>query len=399
MSVLGIIAEYNPFHNGHLYHLQKAQSITQAETTIVVMSGQFVQRGEPALIDKWKRAELALKHGVDLVIELPTAYAIQSAELFAYGAVSILEQLRATSLVFGSESSDISKLGQIATLLYDESSAFSKSVKNNLDTGVAYPRALALAIEQQLPASIGATAKSNDILGIQYLLAIKRLNSEITAIPIERILTQYTDQIITNEQIASATAIRNSILNENNLNKLKTHLPDLTFWSLADSLQKGQINSWQNYYKSVQILLHSYSSEQLSGIHGMEESLENRLKAAAQIATNFNQLVELSISKRYTNPRIKRTLLNLLLNLTKELYQQIDLQAGAPYLRVLGFNQNGQNYLNKIKKEITVPVITKIPRDRALMLDFDLAASSIYNLGINSFDQPTDYNRIPIIIE
>ncbi len=398
MSVLGIIAEYNPFHNGHLHHLQKAQSITQATTTIVVMSGQFVQRGEPALIDKWKRAEFALTHGVDLVVELPTAYAIQSAEFFAYGAVTILEQLQVSSMVFGSESNDIEQLEQVATLLTDESSGFRERVQVNLKDGNAYPRSLALAINQQLSGGEIANYKANDILGIQYLTAIKRLNSRITALPVERILTEYTEQAITNEQIASATAIRNSILVDNNLEGLITHLPADVYQSLGKALGKGQINSWDNYFRTLQILLNSYSNEQLARIHGMEEGLENRLKAAAQQARNFQQLLELCITKRYTNPRIKRTLLNLLLNLTKKKYKDMALSKGAQYIRVLGFNQNGQAYLNKIKKETSLPIITKIPRERSLMLDFDLVASSIYNLGINNYEELTEYKRIPIII-
>ncbi len=398
MSVLGIIAEYNPFHNGHLYHLQQAQAISQASTTIVVMSGQFVQRGEPALTDKWKRAEFALAHGVDLVVELPTAYAIQSAELFSYGAVSILEQLQVSSLVFGSESNDIAQLESVATLLAEESSEFREQVQTYLSDGYAYPRALALTINQILTDDLTFSYQSNDILGIQYISTIKRLNSKITALPIKRILTKYTEPTITNDQIASATAIRNSILLNNNLDNLITHLPTSVYHSLADSLKKGQINSWDNYFRTLQILLHSLSSDQLARIHGMEEGLENRLKELAQEAKDFKQLVELCSSKRYTNARIRRTLLNLLLNLTKTQYQQMELFGGAPNIRVLGFNQNGQAYLNKIKKEISVPLITNIPRERSLLLDFDLVASSIYNLGISNYGKSTEYNRLPIII-
>lgn len=398
MSVLGIIAEYNPFHNGHLYHLQKARLISQASTTIVVMSGQFVQRGEPALISKWKRAEYALAHGADLVVELPTAYAIQSAELFAHGAISTLEQLQTSSLVFGSESNDIALLEKVAALLTNESNEFRKLIQKYLNDGNAYPRALALAINQNLPYADNLLYKANDILGIQYLSAIKRLNSKITAIPIKRILTEYTQKIVTNDRFASATAIRNSILYENNLDCLVTHIPANVYQSLADTLHKNQINSWDNYFRTIQILLHSYSSEQLSEIHGMEEGLENRLKTAAQQATNFDQLLELCITKRYTNPRIKRTLLNLLLNLTKKQYEDMELYKGAQYVRVLGFNQNGQAYLNKIKKEISVPLITKIPRKRSLLLDFDLIANSIYNIGIDNYEEITEYIRMPIII-
>jgi len=404
MSILGVITEYNPFHNGHLYHLQRAKELTQATTTIAVMSGQFVQRGEPALIDKWQRAKIALEHGIDLVIELPTAFAIQSAELFAYGAVSILDQLKVSTLVFGSESNNLDELTTVANLLANESDHFRNQLHYYLNEGQSYPKAVnstinSILIKGTATAKQDALYKANDILGIQYLRAIKHMESNIKALVVARMHSEYTDMTIRNETIASATAIRNELLTSQQTAIVKSLVPENSLLTLNQAISKNRLNSWENYYRTIQIMLSSYSKEQLSEIAGMDEGLENRLQSQVQHANSFAELIVLSVSKRYTATKIKRTLLNLLLNLTKDLHTQLGLEQGAKYLRVLGFNANGQAYLNSVKNELTVPIITNIPRERPLMLDFDLKANSIYNIGINRIDAATEYKEKPIILE
>ncbi len=397
MSVLGLVTEYNPFHNGHLHHLQRGKEITQATTTIAVMSGQFVQRGEPALIDKWLRTELALKSGVDLVVELPTAFAIQSAELFAYGAISVLNELGVTDLVFGSESNQLADLDRAAELLANEPVDFRDRVQAYLGEGESYPRAITQALNEQL-AGVMAPYKANDILGIQYLRVLKLLASPIRAHTISRLHSEYRSTTIDHETIASATAIRNELLMSKSSCQIENLVPEASLQVLNQVLAEGRLNSWDNYYRTIQLLLTSYSPAQLAAIAGMDEGLENRLQAFALQAKTMDELVSLCVSKRYTATKIKRTLLYLLLNFTKDLHAELELDRGPQYLRVLGFNHKGQAYLNSIKSELKLPLITNIPRDRPLMLDFDLKANSIYNIGINRLDAASEFRDKPIII-
>lgn len=399
MSTLGVIVEYNPFHNGHLYHLQQSKKITNAKTTIAVMSGAFLQRGEPAIVDKWTRTKMALAQGVDLVIEIPTIYASQSADLFAFGSVFLLHHLKVDHLVFGSEFGSLEILDKVSDLLLEEPPLFKKYMKEELSLGHSYPKALSLSIDRFFNEKDLDISKPNNILGIQYLHNIKKLKSSIQVGTIKRHYAQYHDPTITKQPIASATAIRKSIFAANSLESIKTVVPISTYDYLEQEFKQNRINSWENFFQTLRINTSAQSSNQLKNIHGMVEGFEQRLKGYLFNANTFEELIKLLKTKRYTATKIQRTLLHLLLNLTVDKVSSLNVKNGPQYIRVLGFNEQGRSYLRKIKHDIELPLITKIPRDKPDMLDLDITASMIYELGFNNPSKiVADYKQAPIYI-
>lgn len=388
MSTLGIIVEYNPFHNGHLYHLNEAKRITNATTTIAVMSGSFLQRGEPAIVDKWTRTKMALNQGVDLVIELPFIYSTQSADWFAFGSTFLLHHLGVENFVFGSENNSIDKLHKIADVLQNEPANFKNYLKKELSLGHSYPKAISLSLEKYFNNEDFAISTPNDILGIQYLTNLKKLNSNIKPYTIKRLHANYHDQTITSKDIASATAIRKEIFTTNSLASIKSVVPSSTYELLNQEWQANRINNWGNFLNTLLIIANSKSHFQMENIHGIEEGLEKRIKDNLTINT-FEDLVKNIKTKRYTVTKIQRSLLYVLLDITKEKIDNLNVAAGPSYIRVLGFNENGRSYLNKIKKSLQLPIITNISKNKIPMLELDLIASNIYELG---FKQPV-YNR------
>jgi len=399
MSTLGIIVEYNPFHNGHLYHLNQAKKITNATTTIGIMSGSFLQRGEPAIVDKWSRAKMAVAQGLDLVIELPTIYSTQAADWFALGATSLLEHLKVDSLVFGSESDSIDILHRIADLLLDEPASFKELLKKELSIGHSYPRALSLAVQNYYNTDF-AISKPNDILGIQYLLNLKKMNSSIKAYTIKRLHANYHDQEITENEIASATAVRKTIFSTGNIESINSVVPTTTYNYFLEEWNARRINSWNNYLQSLLLIANSSSSQQLKKIHGMDEGFEQRIKNSLLNSPTYEQLISALKTKRYTATKIQRTLLYLMLGLTKEKVKALNVEQGPTYIRVLGFNDNGRNYLNKIKHELKLPLITNIPRNKPAMLELDITASNMYELGLaNPEYLKLEYTQAPFYLK
>lgn len=399
VSTLGIIVEYNPFHNGHLYHLNQAKKITNATTTIGIMSGSFLQRGEPAIVDKWSRAKMAIAQGLDLVIELPIIYSTQSADWFALGATSLLEHLKVDSLVFGSESDSIELLHKIADLLLDEPVDFKDLIKKELSLGHSYPRALSLSVQKYYNTDF-AISKPNDILGIQYLLNLKKMNSSIQAYTIKRLHANYNDQEITEEEIASATAVRKTIFSTGDIESIKSVVPINTYNYLTEEWEARRINSWSNYLHSLLLIANSSDSEKLKELHSMDEGFEQRIKENLLHSPTFEQLILALKTKRYTTTKIQRTLLYLMLDLTKEKVKALNVEQGPTYVRVLGFNENGRNYLNKLKHQLKLPLITNIPRDKPAMLELDITASNMYELGLpNPKYLKLDYKQAPFYLK
>ncbi|OEG00352.1 hypothetical protein BHF71_00125 [Vulcanibacillus modesticaldus] len=397
MSTLGIIVEYNPFHNGHLFHFQQAKKITKADTTIAVMSGSFLQRGEPAIIDKWTRTKMALAQGVDLVIELPTIYATQSADWFAYGATFLLDQLNVDHLVFGSERNSLDLLNDVSDLLLNETTRFKKHLKETLSLGHSYPKALALSINHFLGKEDIEITQPNDILGIQYILNLKKMNSSVKVHTIKREYAGYHDPNISSHPIASATAIRKSIFTNNSLKDILSVVPNSTYQLLIQEFKQNRFNSWDNFFTTLQIMATGKDKLELSNIHGMLEGLENRIKQQLLAASSFSELMNLLTTKRYTKTKIQRTLLYLLLNLTKDKVRSLNVKKGPQYIRVLGFNDVGRAFLRRKKHDLNLPLITNIPRDKPLMLEIDINASKIYEAGFKNPSMIIDeYKQAPI---
>jgi predicted nucleotidyltransferase len=402
MKSVGLIVEYNPFHNGHAFHLQASKEAAEADVVIAVMSGNFLQRGEPALVSKWQRTKMALLNGVDIVFELPYRFATQKAETFANGAVSILDAVGCESLCFGSESGDLSSFIQTIDYLKDQQNSFNENIKWHLDTGVSYPKALSLAFKQ-LPNANNYLdlAKPNNILGLEYIKAIQRQKSSVIPMTIPRKNADYHDEHFASATIASATSIRKAIFTDNaSQAEINQYVPEQTKLLLKEYVQQFQgFHQWENYWSYLQFrLIHSSSSE-LREIYEMEEGLENRLQAAALVTDNFHKFMQQIKTKRYTWTRLQRLCVHILTNTKKE--EMTRHSEKASYLRLLGMTSIGREYLNKKKSHLSLPLISKLASFKEKEINLDIKAARIYSLGIPShlknkmlrqeFEQPPFY--------
>lgn len=388
--VLGIIAEYNPFHNGHLYHLLKSKEETNADTVIAVIGGNFTQRGDPSIVDKWTKAEMALANGADLVIELPTLYSVSSAENFANGAIKILNSLKIVDFVsFGAETEDLNKLNIIANVLYQEPKEYKDLFSASLKKGVSFPKAREEAITKYLHDTQYSLLLSspNNILGIEYLKALKRHESRIKPLCVKRKDAGHLS-LEYNGEIASATAIRRLVY-RNQTKDLKTFLTPSSYTILSDEIKKGHFISYPFFFENIMIYnLRNMSLHEISNLPDVSEGLEHLIKKAANSCNTIEEFINIVCSKRYTATRIKRILLYSLLKITKkdmEISKKI-----TPYIRVLGFNSKGKNLLSKISNENPkLSVITSVKKfenanlnkNLKNMLDKDILATNIYTLG------------------
>ena len=370
MKAIGIIAEYNPFHNGHLYHIQKIKEKYQDYPIVLVMTGNFTERGDVSVIDKWARTEIALNHGIDLVIELPYPFATQSADYFAYGGITLLEELQVEKIIFGSESNDLDSIKTIAEVQI-ENDEFDKLVKIYSKLGKNYPTALSCAVKDLTGKEIIAP---NDLLGISYLKTIIKNNYKIEAECIQR-TNEYHNKELTNN-ISSGTAIREALKNNN---------------SIIDQIPKDTIS----YYNSIHtiddyfdILKYKIITEKdLSKYQLVEEGIEQTLKREITKAINYDDYIKRIKSKRYTYNKISRMLLHILCNFTKDKANQ---WKKLEYIRILGFNNKGRKYLNNVKKELTIPLISKITKNKNCMLEFEIETTNIYNIKKNSNQKEED---------
>ena len=391
-GVLGIVSEYNPFHNGHILHLKKSLEMTKADFTIAIMSGNFTQRGDTSLIDKWAKTEMALKQGIDLVIELPTLYAISSAENFADGAVKILNSLGIIDYIsFGSEIGEIKPLDDVATVLSKEPKDFSEILKRQLRSGLSYPKAREIAIQMYFgtsPIYTEALQNPNNILGIEYLKALKRSKSNITPITIKRNYNNYNSNDV-KSGVASATAIRTMIMQEKNIH---TVVPYETYEIIERLSKEGNIvPSLKVFEKEIIYNLRKMTITEIANLADVSEGLENKIKQASNMTNNLEELIQKIKSKRYTETRIRRILLYSLLNITKK--DMTISKKVIPYVRVLGFNKHGKRIISaiaennpKIKIVVSVKKFLDTNRDMNLqsMMMKDILATNIYTLGFKN---------------
>lgn len=390
-KVLGIVCEYNPFHNGHLYHLEQCKKTTGSNYVVAVMSGNFTQRGSTAIIDKWSRAEASLKCGVDLVIELPVLYATSSAENFAEGSIRILDSLKIVDyLGFGSETSDIEILNDIADVLYKEPKAYKNILSDELKKGVSFPKAR----EKALITYLNNTKKynnilssPNNILGIEYIKSLKKNKSNIVPVSIPRFEAGYND-LSYSGNIASATAIRNIIKN-GNFDIIRRLLPPPSFSILMDNIKQGHIiPDLSVFERQIIYNLRKMSTLEISELPDVTEGLEFSIKKAANSCNTIQEFLNIIKSKRYTATRLQRILLYSLLDITKKdmaLSRKVN-----PYVRVLGLNNRGKFMISEIAKaNPKLEIITSVKRfaDRSnnknlkLMLDKDIFATNVYTIG------------------
>lgn len=365
MNILGIIAEYNPFHNGHLYHLQQCRKQAEADFVVAIMSGNFTQRGEPALFDKWTRSHLAVECGIDLVLELPFAYAVNSAEYFAKGGVGILSRLGCvTHLGFGAETEKLAALEKIAEFLSEENGSFQKAMKTNLNRGCSYAKARELALAAQMGEEAAALSVTpNNILALEYLKQLKTQKSPINPVIVNRKGAGYFD-IAPKEGIASATAIRHCM----DRSQQAQYVPE----PVAEALAERQELS--GYFGLIRSSILQKSPRQLSQIFSVGEGLENRMKDQVRRCGSLEELVEKTGSKRYPAARIMRCFCQTVVGLTAF--------EDSFYARVLAASAQGTHLLRQLKKKSEIPIITNINKEPELpgLLGYDILAGDLYNM-------------------
>ncbi|MCL6457990.1 MAG: nucleotidyltransferase [Gorillibacterium sp.] len=425
MRTVGIVVEYNPLHNGHVHHFQEAKRLAAADAVIAVMSGPFLQRGEPAIVSKWARTEMALHMGADVVIELPVAFAAQPAEWFAYGAVSALEASGLTdTLVFGSESGAIQRFQELAERLYEEPVEFRELLRAQLARGIGYPAAYAAAAATFVGADDeGLLVQPNDILGLHYCLALRRIGSRIVPLTMARSGAGYHERtVVAGGAHASATAIRRLLMGGVNdlaaagaaarlaagLTAARPFVPAYTH----DILQRewaagrGPID-WERFATPLLHILLTRSPEELAEICEVTEGLEQRIKGVLptldyEAGELVSQLLDAIKTKRYTSAKLQRTLLRILLNHSKKALSREVLSRGVPYLRILGFSTRGRQLLKQMKTTATVPVVVKATKETSPLLDLDIRAAALYALScpvVESRELFRDYYQAPLQIE
>ena len=392
MKVCGIIAEYNPFHNGHKFQIEKVKEEIKADAVVAVMSGNFIQRGLPALFDKWTRTKMALLNGVDLVIELPTYYAISSAEYFATGGVGLLNSLGiVTDMCFGATTTDIDTLKRIANVLFLEPEGFKKLLHSDLKRGASFPVARSNALKNFLKKEYDSKyiadilLDSNNILAIEYLKALQYLNSNINPVAIKRKGGSYNSlEVIDN--ICSATAIREKLL-KNDVESLGDLMPKTCYEILDKEIINGKAPmSIKNFEKEILYGFRKATVSELSSLSDVTEGLENTLKKCSNEKFTLDEFIDAVKSKRYTKTRIQRLALNSLLDINK-----LDIEGykhNLQYIRVLGFTKQGEKLLSKIYNNANLPIVTNIAKfmkvansSQKKMIEKDILASNIYTLG------------------
>lgn len=387
-KVVGIIAEYNPFHNGHTYHIQMTKEKTGADFVVVIMTGNFTQRGNTSVINKWEKTKMAINGGADLVIELPTIYSISSAENFANGAIKILNSLKIIDLIsFGMETTAISDLNNVANVLYSEPIEYKNILKSELNKGESYPKARenALMIYLKDPKRYSNILKgSNNILAIEYLKALKKYKSDIIPFGVRREKVYYNSTKIIDEY-ASATAIRRLLIH-NQIEEIRKVVPPLSFSILLKNMREGTYALDLTAYSSeILYKLRNMSVEEIANLPDVSEGLENLIKDMSNRTNNLIKLINGIKSKRYTQTRIQRILLYALLGITKK-----DMEVSKkinPYVRVLGCSENGKILLSQIDKKVKVITslkkFEKTNKNKKLkrILEIDKNATNIYTLG------------------
>lgn len=380
MKILGLIVEYNPFHNGHIYHIQKAQSLDQFDYIIAVMSSSFVQRGEPAIIDKWKRSQIAIEYGVDLVIELPFVYACQSADYFAKGAIELLAKIGVTDICFGSENGDISTFINIAQTLFENQESYDSYVQQAMKKGLRYADACNQALQNIMHQEIKTP---NDLLGLSYVKEIIAHHYPITPHCFLRTNTYHGLDL---KHIASASAIRHAIKNHLDFSHTLPHF----------ELYQNDLYFMEDFIPYLRYQILTSQPYELKQYHMVDEGLEHLLYKSIHHCQSMNELIDSLSSKRYTRPRISRMFIHILMKNTKE-----DIQEAMhlDYLRILAMNERGRKYLSLIKKTCPYTLVTNFSKHRHPALDMELKATRLLSLLSSSpqdFIQK-EFSHIPLI--
>lgn len=379
MKIAAIISEYNPFHNGHKYQTEMLKK--EYDAVIAVMSGNFVQRGEIALCDKWSRTKLALLNGVDLVVELPVIYALNSAEKFAEGGVRLIDKMGIVDcLCFGSELGKIDEFYYAAEILNNEPQEVSEKINKFLDMGMSFPSAREKAYEGIINPEL--LKSPNNILGVEYVKALKKIGSKVVAKTIKRIGAGYNDLDYSTE-FSSATAIR-ELIKENE--DYKKYMPENSE-EIIKNAEKFSEEKLINILKYVVLL---NGKEYIGRISDVNEGLENKIFEAVKKGDSFENIAWMIKSKRYTMSRIRRILYSVILDIGKDFKE-------PEYIRILGMNNIGKNVLKEMKEKATLPIVIKTADFSSEMLKKDIFATDVAYMTTNG-KTGMDYLTSPVIV-
>ncbi|MBT2570290.1 nucleotidyltransferase [Planococcus sp. ISL-110] len=396
MKAVGIIVEYNPFHNGHLHHAQQARAESGADLVIAVMSGQFLQRGEPAFADKWVRTQMALDAGIDLVIELPYAYATAQASDFAKGGIALLDAIGCSSFCFGSEQGKIAPFLNSRHLLSQHWVEYQHLIHEAVQTGISYPKALNnayLSLTGTRPGFADLT-QPNNILGFHYLEAAQNMGSAMKPLTIQRIGANYHDPIQAGMPIASATGIREAFFKGDSVEQLSVYMPETSIVSLKKvEKEYGKFGSWEAFYPLLRFTVLREGPDRLKHYAEVTEGIENLIYQSAKTADSFESFITLVKSKRFTRTRIQRMLTHIYTGFTWQLLRSFDR---PEYIRLLGMSRTGRLYLNHKKKNIALPLVSRAADLNGLMGKLDIHATAMYLQGLGSIDMKKEFTTPPI---
>lgn len=385
-KILTIISEYNPFHLGHLYHLQESINSVNPDYKVAIISGNFVQRGEPSIMNKWERAKVALHAGFDLVIELPCIYSISSAENFANGAIKIANQIGTTYLSFGSEIGNIENLNKLSKLISQNENEYYKKIREKLSEGFSYPKSQELVINEMFSGEFENICSPNNILGLEYLKSIQKINPNITAITIKR-----------NSDFNSSSDIRTALRKDKSIPT--ELLPGFSTTTIQENINSGKlVYSLKNFEKEILFSLRKMSISDITNIPDIPENLLSKFKTASNECNSLEELISILKNKSITQARIQRILLYILLGITKqdmELSKQV-----TPYVRILGTSQKGKELLSSIPNCITsVKQFENSCTSSELLklLEIDKLATDIYTLAYTKGSKSNLDYTMPLI--
>lgn len=403
MKATGLVVEHNPFHNGHAYHVQQARKVTGAGVVIAVMSGNFLQRGEPALVDKWTRARMSLQSGVDLVIELPYRYATASAKEFASASIYLLDALQAESFVFGSEHGNIQSFHQTVRLIHSHEAIYHQAIREAIQQGNSYPQALqhafvtlqGLSAEQDLV----DLSQPNNILGYHYTEACYTYRLPIVPQTIQRIGAGYHEEITPSQSIASATGIRKALFETRELQTAASFMPDITLQELENwYTTHHQFASWSQFWPTLRFAILSKTPEQLAAIAEVTEGIEYALLKHAASSESYEVFMKKLKSKRYTWTRLQR----MLTHIYTGFLETERTEALPDAIRIIGMTKNGQLYLNSVKKNLELPLVSRLASAKSSLIAQDIRASNVYYLGFTSPQLHLlvgqEYKKLPLMI-
>ena len=406
MNIAAIICEYNPLHQGHKYQIEKTKEITKCDGLVALMSGNFVQRGEPAIIDKWKRTQMALNNGIDLVIELPIIYALSSAEFFSHGAISILHNMTViNSICFGSECGNISPLMNIASILVNEPEAYRKMLKEYLQLGLPFPRARSMALMQFINNSKmdindynyeDILSTSNNILGIEYCKSLIKNHSSIVPYTITRLGSNYNEEKIS-ENYSSATAIRKHLKEKKSLDIIKNQLPQSSYDIIMKLISENYEFCFPSkMFKYIKYKCLTEGPESFLNLKDANEGIHHRIFKFISSAQSIDELIQNIKTKRYTYSRISRLLAQYFIGFEKYNIEEL-IRRDCSYIRVLGLNNKGAEILKLVKKNSNLNIISKINKNMTdPLLELDILSTAAYSIINKAINYNQDYLTSPI---